>query len=166
MIDFAFEPVAGDDSWSPDWQPDHPELSSSDFCLEYFKADRRLIIHGVDLSVHLLGEPVVDFALMIDYATRELANQHSISVEASLTQHQYSFNSRSGDCHPHDNVAAGGDGSSDLVRATGAGRKGEDRSGATDHHRASRTPQQRLADADAGAPASRIEPTVAERAEP
>ncbi|MFF9313036.1 hypothetical protein ACF1BS_19195 [Streptomyces sp. NPDC014748] len=91
MIDFAFEPVAGDDSWSPDWQPDHPELSSSDFCLGYFKADRRLIIHGVDLSVHLLGEPVVDFALMIDYATRELANQHSISVEASLTQHQYSF---------------------------------------------------------------------------
>ncbi|MGW4275136.1 hypothetical protein ACWEGQ_22870 [Streptomyces seoulensis] len=91
MIEFAFEPRVDDDSWSPDWRPDHPVLNGSDFCLSYFKADRRLIIHGADLSVHLLGEPVVDFALMIDYATRELANQDSISVEASLTQHEYSF---------------------------------------------------------------------------
>lgn len=91
MIDFAFEPRTDDDSWSPDWRPDHPNLNSSDFCLEYFKADRRLIIHGADLSVHLLGEPVVDFALMLDYATRELMHQNSVSVETSLTQRLYSF---------------------------------------------------------------------------
>ncbi|WP_158771700.1 hypothetical protein [Streptomyces sp. NRRL S-340] len=91
MIDFAFEPRQDDDSWSPDWHPDHPTLNGSDFCLQYFKADRRLIIHGADLSVRLLGEPVVDFALMLDYATRELMDQNSVSAEASLTQHLYSF---------------------------------------------------------------------------
>nr|BFD88641.1 hypothetical protein StreXyl84_80420 [Streptomyces sp. Xyl84] len=91
MIVFAFEPRADDDSWSPDWLPDRPDLNSSDFCLAYFKADMQLIIHGVDLSVRLLGEPVVDLALMLDYATRELMHQNSVSVEASLTQHLYSF---------------------------------------------------------------------------
>ena len=91
MIDFSFEPRADDPAWSPGWQPERPELNSSDFCLRYFMADLRLIIHGTDLSVHLLGEPVVDLALMLDYATRTLEKQNEIAVEASLTQHVYSF---------------------------------------------------------------------------
>ncbi|WP_086770815.1 hypothetical protein [Streptomyces bobili] len=102
MIEFAFEPRADDDSWSPDRpaekadRPEHPELVNSDFCLELFQADLRLVVHGVDLSVHLSGLPVVDFALMLHYATTTLATRSGIAVEAGLTQHVYAF-SRDGD---------------------------------------------------------------------
>ncbi|WP_155060649.1 hypothetical protein [Streptomyces blattellae] len=96
MIAFSFEPRADDDSWSPDWRPEGPDLNGSDFCLSYFRADRRLVVHGVDLSVRLLGEPVVDFALMLHYATTMLETQSDIAVEASLTQYVYAF-SRDGD---------------------------------------------------------------------
>ncbi|MGW4276293.1 hypothetical protein ACWEGQ_28960 [Streptomyces seoulensis] len=91
MIDFAFEPCTDDPSWSPDWRPDHLDLNGSDFCLSHFKADRRLIIHGADLSVPSLGDPVVDFALMLEYAVRELMDHDSLSTETSMTQHQHSF---------------------------------------------------------------------------
>lgn len=91
MITFSFEPRADDYSWSLDWRPERPNLTSSDFCLKYFKADLRLIVHGVDLSVRLLGEPVVDIALMLDYALRALETGSNVAVEASLTQHVYSF---------------------------------------------------------------------------
>ncbi|MFJ7148342.1 hypothetical protein ACIQVT_09075 [Streptomyces sp. NPDC100445] len=91
MIGFSFEPRAEDDSWSSDWRPARPDLNSSDFCLKYFKADLRLVVHGVDLSVRLLGEPVVDIALMLEYARNELETVGDITVEASLTQHAYSF---------------------------------------------------------------------------
>lgn len=96
MIDFAFEPRADDDSWSPDWRPPSADLSASDFCLRYFKADLRLVVHGVDLGVRLLGEPVVDIALLLDYAVRELETSADIAVEASLTQHVYSFHREAG----------------------------------------------------------------------
>jgi hypothetical protein len=91
MIEFAFEPCADDDSWSPDWRPEDPDLKASDFCLSYFKADLRFVVHGVDLGVRLLGEPVVDIALMLDLARRELETGSAVTVEASLTQHSYSF---------------------------------------------------------------------------
>lgn len=91
MITFSFEPRADDDSWSPGWRPEEPDLKASDFCLRYFKADLRLVVHGVDLSVRLLGEPVVDIALMLDHAARELESRRDVAVEASLTQHVYSF---------------------------------------------------------------------------
>jgi hypothetical protein len=91
MIDFVFEPRADDASWSSDWQPAYPDLGPSDFSLKYFKADMRLVVHGVDLSVRLLGEPVVDIALMLDHATRELKSRSDVAVETSLTQHVYSF---------------------------------------------------------------------------
>ncbi|WBO63790.1 hypothetical protein [Streptomyces camelliae] len=91
MIAFSFEPRADDGSWSPDWRPQEPELTASDFCLRYFKADLRLVVHGVDLSVRLRGEPVVDIALLLDHAARELETCGGIAVEASLTQHVYSF---------------------------------------------------------------------------
>lgn len=96
MIDFAFEPRADDDSWSPGWQPPTADLSASDFTLRYFKADLRLVVHGVDLGVGLLGEPVVDIALLWDYAVRELETVADIAVEASLTQHVYSFHREAG----------------------------------------------------------------------
>ncbi|MEV5533445.1 hypothetical protein [Streptomyces prunicolor] len=96
MIDFAFEPRADDDSWSPDWRPPSVDLSASDFCLRYFKADLRLVVHGVDLGVRLLGEPVVDIALLLDYAVRELEAGADIAVEASLTQHVHSFHREAG----------------------------------------------------------------------
>ncbi|MFB0618172.1 hypothetical protein [Streptomyces sp. AGS-58] len=91
MIDFSFEPRPDDDSWSSDWRPERPDLNSSDFCLKYFKADLRLVIHGVDLSVRLLGEPVVDIALMLEFAKNELETASDVTVEASLTQHAYCF---------------------------------------------------------------------------
>ncbi|MFF4018358.1 hypothetical protein [Streptomyces sp. NPDC001843] len=91
MIICSFEPRADDVSWSSDWRPENADLNSSDFCLKYFKADLRLVVHGVDLSVRLLGEPVVDIALMLDYARRELETRSNVRVEASLTQHVYSF---------------------------------------------------------------------------
>lgn len=91
MIDFAFEPRADDDSWSPDWRPPVTDLSASDFSLRYFKADLRLVVHGVDLGVRLLGEPVVDIALLLDHAVRELETRADVAVEASLTQHVYAF---------------------------------------------------------------------------
>ncbi|MFI1353530.1 hypothetical protein ACH4TV_08095 [Streptomyces sp. NPDC020898] len=102
MITFAFEPRVEDPSWAPDWpteksdRPEHPELTNSDFCLELFQADLRLVVHGVDLSVRQSGLPVVDFALMLQYATTMLETQNDIAVEASLTQHVYAFN-RDGD---------------------------------------------------------------------
>ncbi|NEA63829.1 hypothetical protein [Streptomyces sp. SID12488] len=102
MIAFAFEPRADDDSWAPDWPteksdwPECPGLTNSDFRLELFQADLRLVVHGVDLGVHLSGQPVVDFALMLHYATTMLETQSDIAVEASLTQHVYAF-SRDGD---------------------------------------------------------------------
>ncbi|MGW2743174.1 hypothetical protein [Streptomyces sp. NPDC001450] len=91
MIDFSFEPRADDESWSPHWRPQAPDLTASDFCLRYFKADLRLVVHGVDLGVRLLGEPVVDIALLLDHAVRELETRGDVAVEASLTQHVYSF---------------------------------------------------------------------------
>ncbi|MEU8587921.1 hypothetical protein AB0C59_13130 [Streptomyces sp. NPDC048664] len=91
MIEFSFEPRADDVSWSPRWRPGTTELNGSDFCLKYFKADRRLVIHGTDLSVRIAGEPVVDFALLLDYATRTLETSTEVTVEASLTQHKYSL---------------------------------------------------------------------------
>ncbi|MFC4504171.1 MULTISPECIES: hypothetical protein [Streptomyces] len=102
MITFTFEPRAEDPSWDPAWRaeksdrPEHPELTNSDFCLELFQADLRLVVHGVDLSVDLPGLPVVDLALMLQYATTTLETESAIAVEASLTQHVYAF-SREGD---------------------------------------------------------------------
>ncbi|MFI6408567.1 hypothetical protein [Streptomyces sp. NPDC050548] len=96
MIDFAFEPHTDDDSWSPGWRPPVADLSASDFSLRYFKADLRLVVHGVDLGVRLLGEPVVDIALLLDHAVRELEAHTDVVVEASLTQHVYSFHREAG----------------------------------------------------------------------
>ncbi|WP_105970791.1 hypothetical protein [Streptomyces geranii] len=102
MIIFAFQPRVEDPSWAPDWpteksdRPEHPGLTNSDFCLELFQADLRLVVHGVDLGVSLPGLPVVDFALMLHYATTMLETQSDVAVEASLTQHVYAFN-RDGD---------------------------------------------------------------------
>ncbi|MDO0936695.1 hypothetical protein QQY66_35140 [Streptomyces sp. DG2A-72] len=75
--------------WDPGWpaekpdRPEHPELTNSDFCLELFQANVRLVIHGVDLSVRLPGLPVVDFALMLHYATTTLETQNDVATEAS-----------------------------------------------------------------------------------
>ncbi|MFJ9709354.1 hypothetical protein [Streptomyces sp. NPDC101234] len=91
MITFAFEPRADDGSWSPDWRPPVADLNASDFCLRYFKADLRLVVHGVDLGVRLRGEPVADLALLPDLAVRELGTRADVEAEASLTQHVYSF---------------------------------------------------------------------------
>ncbi|MET7451064.1 hypothetical protein ABZT03_04035 [Streptomyces sp. NPDC005574] len=41
--------------------------------------------------MRLLGEPVVDIALMLDHAKRELETRSDAAVESSLTQHAYSF---------------------------------------------------------------------------
>jgi hypothetical protein len=45
----------------------------------------------LDLSVRLPGLPVVDFALMLHYATTTLETQNDVATEASLTQHVYAF---------------------------------------------------------------------------
>jgi hypothetical protein len=91
MIDLSFEPRTEDDSWSPAWRPEKPELTAGDFCLRLFKADLRLVVHGVDLSLRTPGLPVVDFALMLDYATRELETKSEIAVETSLSQKVFSL---------------------------------------------------------------------------
>ncbi|WP_405773067.1 hypothetical protein [Streptomyces sp. NBC_01538] len=97
MIAFAFEPRADDDSWSPDWRPENPDrpdppgLTGADFSLSYFRADVRLVVHGVDLSLSTRGLPVVDFALMLEYARRELETRSDIAVETSVTQHVFSL---------------------------------------------------------------------------
>ncbi|MFC4504168.1 MULTISPECIES: hypothetical protein [Streptomyces] len=96
MIAFALEPLADDVSWSPDWRPEnlnrpqHPDLMGSDFCVLFFNADVQLVIHGVDLSLRLAGVPVVDFALMLEYATRELETGSDIAVETTY-QHVFSL---------------------------------------------------------------------------
>ncbi|MFE3410904.1 hypothetical protein ACFXMT_22040 [Streptomyces mirabilis] len=91
MINFSFEPRPEDASWSPDWRSEKPELIGGDFCLELFQADVHLVVHGVDLSVRLPGLPVVDFALLLEYAWKALETQSDVAVETSLTQHVYSF---------------------------------------------------------------------------
>ncbi|MCX5526606.1 hypothetical protein OG342_27725 [Streptomyces bobili] len=97
MIAFAFEPRAEDVLWSPDRRPEnldrpeHPELTPADFSLSYFRADVRLVVHGVDLSLCTPGLPVVDFALMLEYARRELETRSDIAVETSVTQHVFSL---------------------------------------------------------------------------
>ncbi|GGW47503.1 hypothetical protein CP966_25160 [Streptomyces galilaeus] len=97
MIAFAFEPRAEDVLWSPDRRPEnldrpeHPEPTGADFSLSYFRADVRLVVHGVDLSLCTPGLPVVDFALMLEYARRELETRSDIAVETSVTQHVFSL---------------------------------------------------------------------------
>ncbi|GGS20148.1 hypothetical protein GCM10010269_68950 [Streptomyces humidus] len=97
MIDFSFEPRADDVSWSSDWRPEnpdrpeHPELTGADFCLSCFRADVQLVVHGVDLSLRTPGLPVVDFALMLEYARRELEARSGIAVETSVTSHVFSL---------------------------------------------------------------------------
>ncbi|MDX3457217.1 hypothetical protein PV396_35570 [Streptomyces sp. ME02-8801-2C] len=97
MITFAFVPRSEDLFWSPDRRPEnpdrpeHPELTGADFSVSYFQADVRLVVHGVDLSLRTLGLPVVDFALMLEYARRELETRSDIAVETSVTQHVFSF---------------------------------------------------------------------------
>jgi hypothetical protein len=121
MIDFAFEPRADDDFWSParrpehPYRPDHPELTGADFSVSYFRADVRLVVHGVDLGLRTPGLPVVDFALMLEYAVRELETRSDIAVETSVSGHVFSF-SRGRSRHPHDELRAG-QGRADLGRA-------------------------------------------------
>ncbi|MGY4928617.1 hypothetical protein [Streptomyces sp. 900105755] len=97
MITFSFEPRAEDVSWSPDRRPEHPdrpehpELTGADFSVSCFRADVRLLVHGVDLSLRTPGLPVADFALMLEYARRELETRSDIAVETSVTQHAFSF---------------------------------------------------------------------------
>ncbi|MEU5636642.1 hypothetical protein ACH47C_37050 [Streptomyces rishiriensis] len=97
MITFSFEPRAEDVFWSSDRRPEHPdrpehpELTGADFSMSYFQADVRLVVHGVDLSLRTPGLPVVDFALMLEYARRELEARSGIAVETSVTKHVYSF---------------------------------------------------------------------------
>ncbi|MYW14210.1 hypothetical protein GT039_01045 [Streptomyces sp. SID2955] len=97
MISFSFEPRAEDVFWScgvrpehPD-RPEHPELTGADFSMDFFKADLRFVVHGVDLGLRTPGLPVVDFALMLEYARRELETRSDIAVETSATQHVFSF---------------------------------------------------------------------------
>ncbi|MEV6498304.1 hypothetical protein [Streptomyces prunicolor] len=97
MIDFSFEPRADDPFWSParrpehPYRPEHPELTGADFSLSYFRADVRLVVHGVDLGLRTLGLPVVDFALMLEYARRELETRSDIAVETSVSGHVFSL---------------------------------------------------------------------------
>jgi len=97
MIDFAFEPRAEDPFWSPEQRPEHPdrpehpELTGADFSISCFRADVRLDIHGVDLGLRTPGLPVVDFALMLEYARRELEIRGDIAVETSVTGHVFSL---------------------------------------------------------------------------
>ncbi|MFF1548571.1 hypothetical protein [Streptomyces sp. NPDC058291] len=97
MIAFAFEPRADDVFWSPGrrpehpHRPEHPELTGADFCISYFLADVQLVVHGVDLSLRTPGLPVVDFALMLEYARRELEARSGIAVETSVTKHVFSL---------------------------------------------------------------------------
>jgi hypothetical protein len=91
MIAFSFEPRADDFSWSPNWRPEERELIGGDFCLKLFTANLRLVVHGVDLSPHTPGLPAVDFALMMDFATRELDNVNDFAVETSKTQNVFAF---------------------------------------------------------------------------
>lgn len=97
MITFAFEPRAEDVSWSPDWlpenrdRPEHPELTGADFSASFFLANVQCVIHGVDLSLRTPGLPVVDFALMLEYARGELETASCIAVETTVTQHVFSF---------------------------------------------------------------------------
>jgi hypothetical protein len=97
MITFSFEPRAEDVFWSPDRRPEnpdrpeHPELTGADFSMSYFQADVRLVVHGVDLSLRTPGLPVVDFALMLEYARRELETRSDIAVETSVTRHVFSL---------------------------------------------------------------------------
>lgn len=91
MIAFSFDPRDEDDSWSPDWRPENPELTAGDFCLRFFKADLRLVVHGVDLGLRTPGLPVVDFALMLELAANRLETESDIAVETSLTQHVFSL---------------------------------------------------------------------------
>jgi hypothetical protein len=97
MIDFSFEPRADDPFWSParrpehPYRPEHPELTGADFSLSYFRADVRLVVHGVDLGLRTPGLPVVDFALMLEYARRELETRSDIAVETSVSGHVFSL---------------------------------------------------------------------------
>jgi hypothetical protein len=97
MITFSFEPRAEDVFWSPDRRPEHPdrpehpELTGADFSMSYFQADVRLVVHGVDLSLRTPELPVVDFALMLEYARRELETGSDIAVETSVTGHVFSL---------------------------------------------------------------------------
>ncbi|MFF4491049.1 hypothetical protein ACFY0F_32065 [Streptomyces sp. NPDC001544] len=97
MITLYFEPRVEDVLWSADRRPihpyrlEHPELTGSDFCVSFFRADLRLVVHGVDLSLRTPGLPVVDFALMLEYARRELETGSGIAVETSVTQDVFSF---------------------------------------------------------------------------
>ncbi|MFJ7148344.1 hypothetical protein ACIQVT_09085 [Streptomyces sp. NPDC100445] len=97
MITFSFEPRAQDDSWSPDRlpvnrdRPEHPELTGADFSAGFFEADLRLVVHGVDLGLRTPGLPVVDFALMLEYAKRGLETASGIAVETTVTRHVFSF---------------------------------------------------------------------------
>ncbi|MFF4018359.1 hypothetical protein [Streptomyces sp. NPDC001843] len=97
MTTFSFEPRDDDVLWSPDTRPEHPgrpehpELTGADFSIDFFKADLQLVVHGVDLSLRTSGLPVVDFALMLEYARRELQSGSGIVVETSVTQDVFSF---------------------------------------------------------------------------
>ncbi|MEU9379912.1 hypothetical protein AB0D38_02400 [Streptomyces sp. NPDC048279] len=97
MITFFFAPRAEDPVWSSAQRPEntdrpeHPELTGADFSVSCFRADVRLVVHGVDLSLRTPGLPVVDFALMLEYARGELETRSDIAVETSVTGHVFSF---------------------------------------------------------------------------
>ncbi|MBK3569571.1 hypothetical protein [Streptomyces sp. MBT62] len=102
MIAFSFVPHADDPFWSPahplehPYRPEHPELTGADFSVSFFRADVRLVVHGVDLGLSTRGLPVVDFALMLEYARRELETRGDIAVETSVSGHVFSL-SREGE---------------------------------------------------------------------
>ena len=75
---------------NPD-RPEHPELTGADFSVSCFLADVRLVVHGVDLGLRTPGLPVVDFALMLEYAGRELETRSDIAVETSASGHVFSL---------------------------------------------------------------------------
>ncbi|MEU3529900.1 hypothetical protein AB0E62_39765 [Streptomyces sp. NPDC038707] len=91
MITFSFEPRADDVSWSQNWRPERTELIGGDFCLRLFTANLRLVVHGADLGLRTPGLPVVDFALMLDFATRELETVSDFAVETSVSQKVFAF---------------------------------------------------------------------------
>ncbi|MEW1832733.1 hypothetical protein [Streptomyces sp. NPDC088196] len=97
MIDFSFVPRPEDPFWSPAQRPEnpdrpeHPELTGADFSASYFLADVRLVVHGVDLGLRTPGLPVVDFALMLEYARRELETRSDIAVGTSVSGHVFSL---------------------------------------------------------------------------
>ena len=97
MIDFSFLPRADDPFWSParrpehPYRPEHPELTDADLCVSFYMADVRLVVHGVDLGLRTPGLPVVDFALMLEYAKRELETGSDIAVETSVSGHVFSL---------------------------------------------------------------------------